>query len=368
MGFRKLKIVLISFSQESFQNAPKFLQLVYGLTSFGILLGLFAFVSSCKNDPIKPDEDKPGRRDYEWTVDTVKVPFNYLSRISGSSPEDLWAVGPGGGLDETIWHFDGIEWKTDGISRGISPRSVFSFSKGDVWIAGHEGKIWHFDGNEWKQSLDFKKSNYTVGFADIWGDTPQNIYAVGYSDSANHKVAIILNFNGMEWKEKKITELPYEFTRIKKDIKGNGKYYLLGFDLDNNTSILEYDGGTNIKQIYKAPLTLETAAMVQNINSKTFFTIGKTINTYINNQFKMIFRTDEPNFGFQFSGRSEKDILLRMFDGIAHYNGSDIEYLYRFINNDRIDISDAIIFENDVFFLADDFNNNQNLFFRGRLK
>ena len=37
-------------------------------------------------------------------------------------------------------------------------------------------------------------------------------------------------------------------------------------------------------------------------------------------------------------------------------------------NNDRISITDAIIFENDVFFIAEDFNNNQNLFFRGKLK
>ena len=331
------------------------------------LLTLLSF-NTCDDNPVNGDNVKPGRRDYTWTVDTVKVPFNYLSRISGSSPQDLWAVGPGGGLDETIWHFDGVQWNTDGISRGIAPTSVFSFSMDNVWICGYEGKIWHYDGGQWQQSLDFKKPNYTVSLVDIWGDTPLNIYSVGCADSSSFRKAYILKYDGNTWREMKIPYFNYCFVRIKKDIKRTGKYYLLGNDLANNTSIFEYDGQNTIKQIYEAPVSLETAAMVQNINSKTFFTIGKTINTYTNNQFKMILGINEPNFGFQFFGRSEKDILFRMFDGIAHYNGSNIEYLYYFINNDRIDISDAIIFENDVFFLADDFNNNQNLFFRGRFE
>ena len=36
---------------------------------------------------------------------------------------------------------------------------------------------------------------------------------------------------------------------------------------------------------------------------------------------------NEPNFLGQIFGRSEKDILLLMSDGIAHYNGIDVQYL-----------------------------------------
>ena len=236
----------------------------------------FVFTVLTCNNPVTPDDNlQPGRRDYVWTVDTVKVPFNYLSRISGSSPEDLWAVGPGGGLDETLWHYDGVGWKTDGVSRGISPLSVFSFSKDNVWISGYEGKIWHYDGAQWQQSLDLKIPNYTVGLVDIWGDSPQNIYSVGCADSGSYRKAFILKYDGNTWREMKIPYFNYCFIRIKKDIKGTGKYYLLGNDLANNTSIFEYDGQNAIKQIYEAPLSLETGAIVQNINQKIFLQLEK---------------------------------------------------------------------------------------------
>jgi hypothetical protein len=339
--------------------------------SITLLTLLILLTLTCNNNPIKPDEDKPGRRDYVWTVDTIKIPFNILSRISGSAYNDVWAIGPGGGLNETIWHFNGMEWKTDGISRGISPLSVFAFSKDDVWLCGYEGKIWNFDGLQWKQNLDFKISNYTVGLVDIWGESPQNIYAAGYADSGSYRKAVILNYDGKFWRLSNIPIFPYAFIRIKKDIVGNGKHYLLGNSFTNNgslTSIFEYNGQNTISQIYEAPLGLQSGAIVQNINKKTFFTIGNKINKYENGQFKLIVQVNEPKFGGQFFGRSTKDILLRMLDGIAHYNGDNIEYLYKFNNNSNISISDAVVFENDVFFLAADFNNYLNLVLRGTLK
>jgi hypothetical protein len=55
-----------------------------------------------------------------------------------------------------------------------------------------------------------------------------------------------------------------------------------------------------------------------------------------------------------------------MFDGIAHYNGSNVEYLYNFEN--EISIRDAVVFEKEVFFLAVNHNTSENLIIRGKLK
>ena len=75
------------------------------------LLLTLPFLAQLSCNTTEPtDELKPGRRDYTWAVDTVKIPFNYLRRFWGSSPNDVWAVGSGGGLDQTIWHFDGNGW------------------------------------------------------------------------------------------------------------------------------------------------------------------------------------------------------------------------------------------------------------------
>jgi len=75
-----------------------------------ILISIFLLNSGCKKNATEPiSEDlQPGRRDYVWTVDTLNYPYNTIVKIWGSSPTDVWAVSPGGDLDKTIFHFDGM--------------------------------------------------------------------------------------------------------------------------------------------------------------------------------------------------------------------------------------------------------------------
>jgi hypothetical protein len=65
------------------------------------------------------------------------------------------------------------------------------------------------------------------------------------------------------------------------------------------------------------------------------------------------FSIDDPKFDYQVYGRSEKDIFVGMQDGVAHYNGSDLQYLFRFSGNFTYSPVPAI-FEKDVFFRIDD--------------
>ncbi|MEO8232508.1 MAG: hypothetical protein ABI638_09505, partial [Ignavibacteriota bacterium] len=69
------------------------------------LLLILAFLAQISCNTTEPtDELKPGRRDYTWTMDTVKIPFKKLTRIWGSSPTDVSCIGSDGGLDQAIWH------------------------------------------------------------------------------------------------------------------------------------------------------------------------------------------------------------------------------------------------------------------------
>jgi hypothetical protein len=342
-----------------------------------IILGialLIITINSCDSPTEIIDNTQPGRRDYFWSVDTVKIEFNLLQRLSGVAPNDIWAIGPGGGLDKTIWHFDGVNWSTDGKSRGISPLTIFAFSKNDVWIAGHEGIIWHYNGNNWKESLNYKIANHNIYFKDIWGESPNNIYAVGVSIYDGISKSIIFRYDGQNWKSNIFHDYNYQFLRIRKDINGNGKYYLLGLSIRtspneeyyNNIGIFEYDGESNLNIIYEAKNNTENAADVRNFNNKTYLRMGRKI--YSNYPRKEILQENEPNTGGQIWGRNEKDIFLRMQDGIAHYNGTDIEYLYRFENSASISIADAVIFEREIVFLARDLINNQNIILHGKLE
>ena len=76
--------------------------------------GILSILNSCNKNPVAPPENKPGRKDYTWTVDTVVSPANYpyktLLRLWGSSPTNVWATGRGGDATANIFHFDGNQW------------------------------------------------------------------------------------------------------------------------------------------------------------------------------------------------------------------------------------------------------------------
>ncbi|MEW6654378.1 MAG: hypothetical protein AB1394_13080 [Bacteroidota bacterium] len=336
-----------------------------------ILLTALLTTFSCKESITEP-EPPAGRRDYVWKVDTLAIPFMTFNRIWGSDTNDVWIVGPGGDLDKTIYHYDGKAWKKYGISRPFSPLSVWGFGKNNVWFGGREGKIWHYDGSTLHENKLFETTQEKyIGFQEIWGDSPTNIYAVGYSGDDENRTAVIAHYNGLKWGLTDFTELKkYTFLRIRKAGTNSNNYYLFGIKDEPQTgdllSIWEYGGGTKIKLIYEGRDNLSSGAFIQIIDNQLYHTIGNTINNYLGGRFKEVLQVKVPNFGTQIFGRNKNDILLRMTDGIAHYNGNDIEYLYRF--NRRTSITDAFLFENEVFFLAFDLTNGNDLIFHGKLK
>ncbi|MFA6596645.1 MAG: hypothetical protein WCS69_02910 [Ignavibacteriaceae bacterium] len=320
----------------------------------------------CKKSPTEViDNTQPGRRDYVWTVDTLKIPFTVLYSIWGSTPNDVWAVGPGGGLDQTIWHYDGAKWKTDGISRGISPNVVWGFDKNNVWLGGNEGRIWHNNGEGWLESINYKKNGYRIGFFDVWGDSSNNLFAVGYADSGTVRKGIILHYNGEKWSEANILSVPYQFQRIRRGIKTSNNYYLSGAGHDSYAGLFDFDGYT-LHLIYEEPFSPSTWTDVHEVDGYLYAIIGKEIKIGTPQGLSLYFRVDDPNFGGQIFGRSKKDIFIRMLDGIAHYNGSDIEYLYKF--NSQTSISGAAIFDKEVFFLALDVPSFSNIIIHGKQK
>jgi hypothetical protein len=332
------------------------------------LLIVLLVTMSCKEEITNIEEPPAGRRDYVWTADTIKVPFTYFSKIWGDAPDNVWIVGPGGGLDKTIWHFDGTKWSTDGISRGISPLSVWGFGKNNVWIAGYEGHIWHYSGI-WKESVWFKKNSWNVGFTEIYGDAPSNIYAIGYADSLNFRKGIILMWNGEMWKEVDIPVFTtYGFITMRKSIAEKSNYYILGWGEKQNggdlLALFEFDGA-NIKKIYEADFTSETWTGVTLAGDKLLFIIGNKICKYTNSQFQPLFEVDLGKFNQGIWCRDEKDVLISMKDGIAHYNGTDIEYLYRYKGNEHA--FGATVLEKDVFILTTDSRNAKNILIRGKL-
>ena len=62
----------------------------------------------------------------------------------------------------------------------------------------------------------------------------------------------------------------------------------------------------------------------------------------------------------------KNDIFIEMNDGLAHYNGTDIEYLFQF-DKPYTAIFRAQLFENDVFFLIYESQTNLSIISHGIL-
>ena len=103
------------------------------------------------------------------------------------------------------------------------------------------------------------------------------------------------------------------------------------------------------------------------IGNEVYFTISHDIYRYVNGNFQKQLSISAPSFNYLVSGLSIKDIFIFMLDGLAHYNGSNIEYLYRLPQSNRLWIG-SMIFKNEVFFNVYDLANRNNYILRGKLK
>ncbi len=376
MFFSLLRLRLRSHLTSTFEkdfliNRLSFISTSYLAKNFflnsSLILALIFSAQSCKS-PTGPVETQPGRRDYTWTVDTLNVPYTVLESIWGSSPSDVWCVGPGGDKDKTIYHFNGQMWVNDGISRPLAPAAVFGFSQNDVWFGSYNA-IWHFDGNNISKFQDYTIPNYPwAGIQNMWGNSPGNIYAVGFADSNNIHKGTIQHFNGTKWETEYVSKVNEEYVRIVKGALTDVSYVLSFRNNDNNntdsTIIYQFDG-KNVKEIYSSDFFAGHSSNLAIINSEVYFILDNGIYLY-NNCFKLQFNVEYQNFDRNICGRNEGDVFLCMKDGIAHYNGTDIQYLYHFHSNIFISGTPAI-FDKEVFFLAYDFQNNLNLIIRGKL-
>ena len=197
-----------------------------------------------------------------------------------------------------------------------------------------------------------------------------NIYAVGFVDSSNVRKGIIYHYNGKEWSRVNIAFTTATLTRIKRGLKTSENYFIRGIVesnyVEDTTKIFEFNGNSLV-QLYSAINLKNNTNFLQNINSEVVFVIGYSLNVYTENRgFRKFLDINNQNFGIQIFGRTEKDIFLRMENGIAHYDGNNIKYLYTFSEKDNI--ADGIIFKNEVFFLANNFSQGLNIIYKGILE
>ncbi len=222
--------------------------------------------------------------------------------------------------------------------------------------------FWHYDGSAWSKFCDVSINGYEVIIQSIAGSTPNNIYAVGYADSTggDSYKAIIFHFNGSTWEQVNIPIIRNSFYQIFFD-ENSGKFLINGWTLDTITQYIYSFDGKSINNI----LSNEDGFILSTISKNIYSTTNGKLFKYINGDFSLFRDFSATNYASGTIGRSEKDFFTTNWDGIGHFNGTDLITIYQKRNNDWFP-DGWIVFEKDVFFIRDDSFNT--LVIHGKLK
>jgi hypothetical protein len=327
------------------------------------------FLLSCDDSPNGPEEPPPGRRDYTWKVDTLDILFNNLFELWGSSPEAVWAIGAGGEAKNYVWYYNGTTWESYNRFVGAVPIGIDGFAQDDVWIGGDQSTVLQYDGQNWekKEILNGLGISDFRGIVDFAGSSSSDMYAVGYEDSSGTKLSLAYHYNGGEWSLLNTKNMNAYFYRIKKETFSD-RYYFLGVmsnNIDPDRRVVWLYENSEFQLIEKDTYSNETAITTQKIGDHVYMNYGYRIYKLDGLKRELIYVVDDEQYGLQVYGRNEKDLILRMFDGVAHYNGIDHEYLINF--EEGVSINDIIVFDTHVFVLAYDSYNSINLVYKGTL-
>jgi hypothetical protein len=135
----------------------------------------------------------------------AKSTRNELVAVSGSSANDVWAVGDytiGKEARVLLEHFNGAVWSRSAIPGGQQPlaaaSAVLDLAASDVWVAGSGDQtgslLWHYNGSTWteEQSPPFM---YGAG-PGLVGTADSDLNTLGFNagDTVEH-------YNGAEWSQ-----------------------------------------------------------------------------------------------------------------------------------------------------------------------
>jgi hypothetical protein len=331
-----------------------------------IFLSCFLFaLNTCSENPVTDDTPQPGRRDYTWTIDTLNVPEgrSIPSWMWGTGTNNIWALGTSYTNAYAIWHYNGSSWKNYVPDKYLDPRGLWGSSSNDIWTGSSDGSMWHYNGTMWSEYSVINIPGYqTFIVQSIAGSSANNVYAVGFADSIDGSTykGVLVHYNGIEWQQVNIPNIRNSFVQIAFDDVSKSVIFK-GWEFDKPDEYIYSFNGKELKNIFHTTMGIDLSSIGKNIYAKTNFKLYK----YQNETLSIFKDFSSTNYEGGTWGRSELDFFTINWDGIGHYNGTDLITIYQKKNNDWSP-DGAIIFEKDVFFIWNDFFNT--FIVHGKLK
>jgi len=126
-----------------------------------------------------------------------------LNGVWGSGPNDVWALGAGGGGGVLV-HYDGMAWSsTVALMQGLE--AVWGSGPNDIWAVGSNsnamGTVAHWAG--WGGGapvITYTAIMNTRFLTAVWGSGPNDVWAVGYDDANG----LMVHSDGTIWSSPQI--------------------------------------------------------------------------------------------------------------------------------------------------------------------
>lgn len=335
-------------------------------THIAVVVVCTLFGADCKDMGTAPEPLKPGRRDYVWTVDTLRIQEGdnfYPTGIWGSSPNDVWVSGTGS--PPRLWHFDGASWSHDSIVLAINPFGLWGFASNDIWLGNSFGAIWRYDGVHWHQHTTLSVPGFDgVGIPGVWGSRADDVWGVGsaFLSGGAYKGAIV-HFDGSQWRLASIADIRVQFGVIRGQ-RATGCLFVDGYRFEptgDTCKIFAYDGRDSLRQIYSDPYSMT----VQEVAGEVYFVSRSKIYKYINGSLTLWRDFSAYNYGWMV-GRSEMDFFgTGGNEDIVHYNGTDLVTLFP----NTLSVWNMFLVGDSVFVICVDLDHNwQPYVIHGKLK
>lgn len=228
-----------------------------------------------------------------------------------------------------------------------------------------DGTFWKYDGVKLYKFCDTKIQNFGLFKVHAMaGRSSSDIYAVGFADSSDSKSykGIIMHFDGKSWTQVKIPTIKESFKQIYY-VKETDEFIVGSWVFGKPDCYAYRFNGKDLTQIYHFPNS-STQCM---IGDKVYFTDASKIYRYEKGSVTAILEFSKFYFVGNAWGRSEKDFFTVCEDGLAHYNGTDLQTVFKKWNYDLV-FNCGIVFEDEVFFIWEDTNTRKTLTIHGVLK